>query len=471
MSINSISDSSKRVVDVSTALVVVIVMAVAGYMSAQGAKAVFPSSAFLPYAFAAVVQIIVTMTLWALPRTPPLRRVLLLTVWLASASISVSSAFFMTEQANRGEVVAQLKDGAIQSMAEVKKNTSGAKIVADAAAKAVVEERNRGTFSNTGTGYGPKARELARASVQANARVTEAEAADKVIEAALEDLRKPGLTTEDVRAIYNETMLRVGPFADGVKAPDFSVDRRSFATVTVNAYLTLFGRGAPMNEGERMRLTGSLGAASIMEILALLCALIRMEMHREARTPNPGGGGGGPGGRVVDAIVSFVRLPEHLRDSLMLMRQSMVDAALKRDQAIRKSQSDLFAGMQTPPPQTTWMSALLAHMRSKRTKSFEKVIKGLIPGYRGSWRVQASFPVFDSATLFDARVFSNAPFILQGLLCTRAVQIDSNGTLSPGPQWEAWIHFLISIMGDPPTATSRKPKAPQATARPKLRVV
>jgi hypothetical protein len=452
-------------VDGGTLTVLVIAACVSGVLSARGATAVFPNSGLLPYAFAVVLQLIIFISLWGLARSSPKIRALLLSAYLIAASFTTGSAFVQTYGGSDQEMVAHFKDVVSAAFGGVYRNAEQVRVAAKEAGARVTEESNRGLYSDGRSGFGPKARELAQKKLEANSRATEVESVEKTLVAAQQALHNPSLNVEAVRTIYNDTIAQVGSFAEGVPRVDFSGDHRSALTIVVNAYFTVLGKNPGVSQSERMRTIGSIVTASLMELLSLLVSLIRAEMHRPDKEPKSSEGGGFAT-RWVERFMSILGIPEYLKQRRMAARQNASDAALSRNLVDR----ELNARKSAPANHDAIFDTVLeAHMVTKKIRSKRKAADELLPGYRGRWADQKSFPFYNSTTLFDARVYANAPVIVQGLLVWGAIKIHPDGTLTPDIQWETWVRYLINVMAGkspPPRGGARK-----ANGKPDLRVV
>lgn len=393
--------NSTRMIDIWTVVVLILAACVAGTLSARGAHSMYPGDWLLPIGFTLVVQIIVSASLWALARAHGLRRVLLLMAWIVAVTFSIGSAYYASYVNNSQEVVAELKDQVFSSFAGIKQHTQAARSAANLAEQKTAEETQHGTYSKAGLpGYGPEARRLNKAAVDARVRANEAEQVDKSVDAATAELQRPGMTAEAVRNLYNSTIVQAGRFAQGTPAPSFQADRRSFVTIVFSAMTIAAGKDLSAGPAERTRVLGSLGSASIMELLALLCSLIRAELHREPR--GRGGWMSGSSG-VVQTVFRIMRLPEELRDTWLLSRLQGRRASLYRSARWTKAQVDFMAATQGERPQTLWYEMIAAYVAVSGIRSWPRALLELLPGYPDARRGLVAGASDDPAALFDDR--------------------------------------------------------------------
>jgi hypothetical protein len=457
-----------RVVDNCTLVVLGIAAGVAGTLSARGAHAMFPGDWALPVAFALVVQIIVTLSLWtfALPRMRFASRVLLLAAWAVAVTFSIGSAFYASYENNAQEVVKDLTDRVAQSFTKIKERARETETAALLANKMADDEADHGTYSKGVPGRKQKYRELRRKAVDAGAKATEAKEIEKTVDTALDALNQHGMTVESVRNIYRATLAQVGSYGNGVPPLTFSDDRSSFVTIVVSAIDIASGRDTSVSATERRRVQGSLGSASIMEILALLSSLIRMVMHRD---PKERGGPreGGHCSRFLEMLFSLAQIPEQLRNSKLAADLLAQQAAVYRVERWRQSQSDFVAATHGEKPERVWTDAIEAYLATVNPQGHRKAILALLPSYLGIQRRPAPEQMYDTNALFDARVFESNPIIVQAAHSTEAIIKLPEGGLAPGPRWHAWIRFLVGKLAKLPAQRPNR----ASTGRPKLKVV
>jgi hypothetical protein len=456
------ASTGNRFIDRWTLVVLAIAALVAGSLSASGAHAMFPGGWAIPVAFATVVQIVVSMSLWALPRRPFVKRALLLTAWFIAVNFSIASAFYANYLNNSQELTASLVTQVGEAFTTIKVHTQAVESGAGEAQDRMQSELDHGTFSVKGVpGEGPKTRELRQVALTAVARAREAKAVDGIVDDALESLKQPDMTVEKVRDIYQTTLYRVGKYAEGVPRVSFGDDRRSFVNIVASAYTVLAGQDTSVSPVERTRILGSFGSASLMEVLALLSSIIRMEMHRDPRRRGDRRGW-------LDGVFALINLPQQVRDSMLLYRLNARESSLFRGDRWRQSRSDFVDAAQGEKPEGVW-SDMLAHVAGAGPRAYHKTILELLPNYSGTRRGPATVPVSMPGILFDARVFENKPVIVQVALNTLVIVRRADGSLAAGPRWQAWIRFLIGALAGPPPPGRRQNGA--SGGKPKLRVV
>jgi hypothetical protein len=224
----------------------------------------------------------------------------------------------------------------------------------------------------------------------------------------------------------------------------------------------LCGQDSSVSPGERTRILGSFGFACVVEILALMSSLIRAEMHRGPKNP-------GAGNRWLERALSLLYVPEQIRDTLLVLRLAAREGTVYRGERWLKAKAAFITATAGESPERIWTDILQAHVAVLGQRYYYRVIHDLLPNYPGNRRAGAVEPLNTYRVLFDPRVFEDKPIIVQGALNTLVIVRRPDGTLAPGPRWQAWIRFLVGALANPPPPPSRRQNRP--AGRPNLSVV
>ena len=259
-------------IDPALATLMGVAAVVSGVMSYRGAIEIF-NSELMGLGFTIVVQGIVTIVLWYLALATTTQRIILMFVWAVAVTFSIGTAFITTDKANDGRDV----DVAINQLATYEasiaaKNTEMKQQMAHKDREAEAEEKGlRGSPPGCGTICESLKQESRALASRVDVFETDVLPALKKAQKAREGLSQTA-SLADVDAIFKDLKLSTQAFAKDVPEPSFVgkttkgvFDRLGDAVDTVT-------QGSA---GDATSITSALWVASLMEILALGCAIIR----------------------------------------------------------------------------------------------------------------------------------------------------------------------------------------------------
>ena len=379
-----------RSLDGLSALVLMICSVTTAFLSARGAYVLFDRSWLAAAAFAGVVQFIVLVSLWGFPRKPFGTQVLLVGTCAIAMLLSIGSAYYETYRAHAGDAVTRARDMMTQALvtAEIRRANEAA-------------DRNPLDRSQADAGsaawYLTDSESMGQPEQVLRAR--------NVVSDTLTELARPDLTMEDLRRIYAqmERQSLLPPHA--LEPPEINSNVGSFVAEVLRGYRVCFGLAGGVPIQERVRVLNSLFAASAMEILSLMVAIVRCTM-----------------------------LEAHLR-------RVARDGATRLARATQRVQES-YADPDAENVERAWETALTSEIQSSGSE-WRRVVVELLPDY-GALRRPTGKGLYCPTALFDPRVFSHRPAVLHGALTTGAILRTSEGELIPGARWEQWIRFLLA---------------------------
>jgi hypothetical protein len=466
------SGPSTKWMDRVTLGILLVGAAVSLCLSSAGARELFSGRAALGYAFASVVQAVGFITLWELPRRRLLVKCLLLCGWVASTTFSVGAAFYASYQSSAVEDVAVVVDNVSTFLGGVGARIEDDQRAASLAEKSAAAESKQGTYSAGLAGPGPVYRRLQQEALEARAKAEQSAGYKVVLEKAREALKAPKLTTTEVRNIYNDAVAALGSYANGIPAPEFDHDRRSYTTIVFAAVAIATGLETHVAPNERKRVTGALVSASCMELLTLITSFIRMAVHARTR------------GRswvesiaaVVVGVLSLGHVPYAVKAGLIAQRTKWQRWIAKERQDADLVAAHLPDDSNGQSMRSLWRETLHSQAASGRRRKVTDLIASLLPSEvalqgrpskpqqrEGQRRVPAR-------RLFHSPVFKGKKLVLNIALQTNVVSISEDGQLVPGAQWDEWVLFLLRTHAEI-TRAERKPGAARAERPPYLRAV
>lgn len=351
-----------RSMDGLSGIVLVICGATAASLSARGAYALFAGSWLAAIAFATVVQFVVAITLWEFPRKPLGTQALLVGTCAVAMLLSIGSTYCETYRVAADGAVVRTRDSMVRELLT-----------------AEIQHANEAALQSSEPD--PGSAEWRPKEGPTSSQTERMLQTRSVVSGSIAVLKQPDRTMEDLQRIYSRVEFQ-----------------------------------APLSSKESARVANSLFAASIMEVLSLMVAVIRSTM-----------------------------LEAHLR-------QVAVDGATKLARATQRVQEST-ADPDAEAAEQAWEAALTSEIQGSGSE-WRRLVVELLPGY-GALSRPAGRGFYCPTTLFDPRVFSRRPAALHGALTTGAVLRTSEGELIPGARWEQWIRFLLAKLPNASPASCR----------------
>ncbi len=417
-----------------------------GYMSLQGAQAVFDSY-LLSIPFAVAVQGAVLSSLWLLPKKAALMKGLLFSSWAVAVFFSVSSAYVVSTQASSEELAAaQAKSEIVTWVSSVREHGSRlSSQVARHEAQATCEI-TEGCVKIPDKG--PRYRKATQEAAQARAALTlYQESAGQAIAELEAKLVALGSETDvaQLRSIYSTYRAQVpSQYQSGIPLPTFVTKVSDWKSRLLEPYFAI----TEGTKEEKLEAVLGVSLASLMEALAFLFAMMRLTLDRpkDERSMRA---------RLVDWVARLKALgnvdkhstdwAEHLED------EEALRLALEKKGLEERRKETLPKRVSPKTPRTPRVNWSLQWSKAQALDAYNSGISEseLV---RDLLTLRARYDK-DKEELFSEKSFDKLPALLRALIESEVLQPIGDGQMKRGKRFGDWLHYLFEQLPGP-VATS-----------------